>query len=152
MKTNILAVERHLGKGRFRFAVPGLLPSRTVRTLCLLWLVGVPQLAEATTENPFELPAARDPQAPGSVMLHGGGSGLGDEVRREFVRLAGGRSARIVLMPAELAQRGFDDDGKPLAKVESRADFERRLSDPREYGRWVGLRERGEVTDFQSGD
>lgn len=103
----------------------------------------------AADENPFGLPIAHDPARPGCVMLHGGGRGLQDEVRREFVRLAGGRAARIVLVPSEMCQLGKDEDGAPLAGGESIADYERRLATPREYGRWVALRESGQVADFQ---
>ena len=59
------AVESHLEKARFRFTVPCFVPSRTLRTLCLLLLVACPHLSVAAVENPFELPAPRDPKAPG---------------------------------------------------------------------------------------
>ncbi len=66
-------------------------------------------------ENPLGLPAPRDPKRPGAVLLHGGGNdGLADEIRQEFVRLAGGRDARILLMPSDMCQRGKDADGNPL--------------------------------------
>lgn len=100
--------------------------------------------ASLAGEGPFGIPAPRSPERPGTVILHGGGNGLSDEIRNEFVRLAGGTAARIVLMPSDETQ--FDD--RPVAG-ESRVEFERRISEPRQYGRWIQLRERGAVADFQ---
>lgn len=60
-------------------------------------------------ENPFGLPAPKDDNHPGAVMLHGGGNGLAsnasdqDIVRREFIRLARrryGDRAKILLLPS----------------------------------------------------
>lgn len=45
------------------------------------------------------LPTPRDPQRPGAVMLHGGGRVTNDAFLR-FVELAGGKSARIVIVPS----------------------------------------------------
>ena len=100
-------------------------------------------------DNPFGLPAPRDESRLGAVMLHGGGHGLSDEFRQEFVRLAGGERARIVLLPSDMCQRGKDADGNLLPDGESAAAYEHRLSLPREYGRWVELHETGRVADFQ---
>lgn len=82
-------------------------------------------------------------------MLHGGGYGLADDIRREFVRLAGGKQARILLMPSDMCQRGQDADGQRLPGGETIAAYERRLSEPREYGRWLALRESGAIADFE---
>lgn len=109
-------------------------------------LQSCPAIAE---DNPFGLPAPHDKQRPGAIMLHGGGYGLADDIRREFVRLAGGKQARILLMPSDMCQRGRDSDGQPLCGGETIAAYERRLSQPREYGRWFALRESGAVADFQ---
>jgi cyanophycinase len=105
--------------------------------------------AAAADGNPFGLPTPRDRARPGTVMLHGGGIGLRDEIRQEFVRLAGGHDARIVLMPSDMCQLGKNAEGQPLAHGETSAAYERRLSVPAEYGRWVALRTSGEVADFQ---
>ena len=82
-------------------------------------------------DSPFGLPAAQDENRPGSVMLHGGGQGLDDEIRQEFVRLAGGKDARILLMPSDMCQRGKNEDGEATcAETETIADYERRLAEP----------------------
>ncbi|HEY5314884.1 MAG TPA: hypothetical protein VIK18_20285 [Pirellulales bacterium] len=67
-------------------------------------LLGSIAAAAPVDDNPFGLPAPRDRARPGTVMLHGGGNGLRDEIRQEFVRLAGGHDARIVLMPSDMCQ------------------------------------------------
>ena len=124
----------------WRFAMPMLIGFATV-------LLG--SAAAPADENPFGLPAPYDQSRLGSVMLHGGGQALQSEVRQEFVRLAGGREARILLMPSEMCQLGKDEDGESLDKGESAADYERRLAQPVSYGRWVTLREDRQVADFQ---
>ena len=101
-------------------------------------------------DSPFGLPEPHDENQLGSVMLHGGGHGLGDEIRQEFVRLAGGKDARILLIPSDMAQRGKDPDGKDLPRGESLAAYERRLATSETYGRWPALGESGrQVADFQ---
>ena len=124
---------------------------RVLRNSLLIGIAFVVQASAETLadENPFGLPAPRKPNQLGSVMLHGGGQSLRNEVRHEFVRLAGGREARILLMPSEMCQFGTDDDGKPLPQKETIADYERRLASPASYGRWVWLREERQVDDFQ---
>jgi cyanophycinase len=82
-------------------------------------------------------------------MLHGGGDGLADEVRQEFVRLAGGHDARIVLMPSDMCQQGKDEDGRPLLGGETIAAYERRMASPRQYGRWAALGDAKQVASFQ---
>ncbi len=131
-------------------------PSRDsrCRLLCTSLLIGIASvlLASAETladENPFGLPAPHDPSQLGSVMLHGGGQSLQNEIRHEFVRLAGGRDARILLMPSEMCQLGRDEDGEPLPHQEASADYERRLARFANYGRWAVLREERQVADFQ---
>lgn len=99
-------------------------------------------------ENPFGLPIADDEASLGCIMLHGGGRGLRDEIRQEFVRLADGKQARIVLLPSDMSQRDRDRDGEPLAKGETVEEYERRLASPGEYGRWAALRESKQVADF----
>jgi len=103
----------------------------------------------AAEDNPFGLPAPRDAKRPGVVVLHGGGYGLGEEVRAEFVRLAGGVDARILLMPSDMAQRGKDSDGNPVAGGETIEAYERRLASPDGYPLWAAMKPAGEVADFQ---
>src|SRR5579862_220032 len=98
-------------------------------------------------DDPFGLPVPHDPNWPGTVMLHGGGRRFSDEVRQEFVRLAGGKDARILLMPSDSYQLGKDQDGRPLSEGESVDTYERRMAS--EYALWVALRETGQVADFQ---
>lgn len=114
--------------------------------LLAAWSALVASAAHA--DQPFELPAPSDPARPGAVMLHGGGLGLRDEIRSEFVRLAGGARARVVLMPSDEMQRGRDDEGKPAA-AEDVAAYLRRLAERGNYGRWASLASRGEVADFR---
>lgn len=123
---------------------------RSVASILMVVMIAClrPMVARAD-ENPFGLPAAYDPTRLGSVMLHGGGQRLRSEVRHEFVRLAGGREARILLMPSEMCQMGKDEDGERLDKEEPAVEYERRLAQPVSYGRWVTLREERQVADFQ---
>lgn len=104
-------------------------------------------VAALADDNPFGLPAPHNKNRPGSVMLHGGGHSFSGQVRQEFVRLAGGRDARILLLPSDSYQLGKDTEGNPLKGGETAAAYERRMAG--EYDRWVVLRERGDVADFQ---
>ena len=63
-------------------------------------------------------------------MLHGGGKGVQEYVRQEFLRLAGGGTARVLLLPSDEEQR------RPGEKLDA---YERRLSRPGAYGRWREL-------------
>lgn len=65
-----------------------------------LLLTGPASAGDATdlTENPLGLPEAAVSQ--GGSLVIGGGGDLPDEVYDEFVRLAGGSRARIVLIPS----------------------------------------------------
>lgn len=100
-------------------------------------------------DSPFGLPAPYDPQRPGSVMLHGGGpNGLDDEIRQEFVRLAGSKEARILLMPSDMCQRGKDENGRPVKGGETPAAYERRLASQAGYEYWAALKAAGQVADF----
>ena len=62
-------------------------------------------LRACAQDNPFGFPEPTHPQRLGSVMLHGGGSGVQEYVRQEFLRLAGGSDARVVLLPSDYVQR-----------------------------------------------
>jgi cyanophycinase len=54
----------------------------------------------------------------GAVIAAGGGA-LGDEIYREFVRMAGGPSARIVLIPTAGDQYGMHDGWTALERLQS---------------------------------
>ncbi len=81
-------------------------------------------------------------------MLHGGGKGLANEVRQEFVRLAGGKQARIVLLPSDMCQLGKNENGEPVLAKESVAEYKKRLADPKQYGRWAALQSNNQIADF----
>jgi cyanophycinase len=87
-------------------------------------------LQARAADNPFGLPEPACPQRPGVVMLHGGGGGVEEYVRQEFLRLAGGKAARILLLPSDEEQR------KPGENLDA---YEARLSRPAVYGRWREL-------------
>lgn len=66
------------------------------------------------------LPAPRDPEKPGAVLLHGGGWITQDAFDR-FVELAGGPQARIVLVPSAGYRRAdYDDDAEYDAAMRRR--------------------------------
>jgi hypothetical protein len=56
-------------------------------------------------DNPFGFPEPMHPQRPGTVMLYGSGWEVQDFVQREFLRLAGGKNARMLLLPSDSEQR-----------------------------------------------
>lgn len=62
-------------------------------------------LVDAPEENVFGLPHAAMDRG-GALVLHGGGEHI-DDVCNEFVRIAGGKKARLVLIPSAYP---FDDD------------------------------------------
>ncbi len=70
-------------------------PGRLSTVVCIL-AVFLRVVAALADDGPFGLPAPHDKNLVGSVMLHGGGHGLREEIREEFARLAGGKDARIL--------------------------------------------------------
>lgn len=88
-------------------------------------------------ENLLGLPAPQDPNKPGAVMLHGGGRMTSDAFDR-FWQLAGGKEARIVLVPCA---------GFRLADYDSEAEYLSVVS--RRYASWVSLKEQGWIKSFQ---
>src|SRR4051794_9128632 len=76
---------------------------RQTHRLALVYFVGAalsafPQSSAADEPNLLGLPAKAFSKG-GTVMLCGGGA-LPEEVYEEFVRLAGGKQARIILIPS----------------------------------------------------
>ena len=71
----------------------------------LLWMgIAGPLRAQYEPNVPEPISKIR-----GSLLLHGGGP-VADNVRAEFVKLAGGRGARIVVIPtADVSESGTDD-------------------------------------------
>jgi cyanophycinase len=97
----------------------------------------------ADDADPLNLPPPRDPARPGAVVLHGGGP-LDDEIFARFIELAGGRHARIVLVPSGTYVRGRNDG---VDFDETEAEFERRMA--RRFGSWVELATTGRIAKFR---
>jgi cyanophycinase len=87
--------------------------------------------------NILGLVVPRDPRHTGAVLLHGGGPVTNDVCAR-FIRLAGGRQARLVLVPsASYGPTGYD------SRREFANDMKRRFSS------WVRLASTGRVRKFE---
>jgi len=88
-------------------------------------------------ENLLGLPAPRDVRSPGAVVLHGGGRITEDAFDR-FVELAGGRQARIVLVPcAGYRVTDYESESAFLAAMRWR------------YSSWVALATSGRIRSFR---
>lgn len=112
-------------------------------------------IVAADDDNPFGLPKAYDRARPGKVVLHGGGpDGLGrgewrERFREEFVKLTGGREARVLLMPSDVLD--FELEAPERGKAASpRAvkEYEEQLAAPSEYGAWRDLQASGRIAKF----
>lgn len=88
-------------------------------------------------DNLFGLPSPIDPQRPGAVVLHGGGR-ISEDVFDKFVELAGGKNAKIVLVPSA---------GYRVADYNSERDFYRVVA--RRYSSWVQLQQTGRIRHFR---
>lgn len=88
-------------------------------------------------DNVLGLPKPRDARRPGALVLHGGGR-ITDATFDRFVALAGGKEARIVLVPSA-GYRPSDYD----SEEQFRAVMRRRFSS------WVRLGSAGLVAHFQ---
>jgi len=103
-------------------------------------LVGLIALAftggRSHADNPFGTPEPFDADRPGTIVLHGGGR-ITNEVFDRFVELAGGRKARIVLVPSA----GFDS-----RNYETRGDFLKALQT--RYSSWFALKRHQEIADL----
>lgn len=108
----------------------------TMRRPLVLMLAVAWTAPAAAGDNVLGLPVPRDAQRPGAVLLHGGGA-ISDDAFDRFVALAGGRRARILLVPsAGYRPRDYDSND------EFRAAMRRRFSS------WVRLASTGQVTSF----
>jgi len=95
--------------------------------------------------NPLNLPPPRKANAPGAIVLHGGGE-LSDEIFGRFIELAGGKQARILLIPSGSYVRGrMGVNGREFN--ESAAAFEARLKD--RFGGWFDAVDEGEIAEFR---
>jgi cyanophycinase len=105
---------------------------RTAIFACL-YCIGTPLRAD---DNLFGLPAPDDQQRPGAIVLHGGGR-ITEDVFDEFVSLAGGKNAKIVLVPSA---------GYRVADYNSEMEFLRVVM--RRYSSWVQLQQTGRIKQF----
>lgn len=88
-------------------------------------------------ENLLGLPTPRDPARPGAVVLHGGGR-ITEEQFDRFIELAGGKQARIVVVPSAGYRLGdYPSEQSYLTTIRYR------------YSSWVELPARGRVQSFQ---
>jgi cyanophycinase len=105
-------------------------------TLLMGTLVAFPGWTLAD-ENPLGLPAPLNKDKPGSILLHGGGS-ITDDVFERFIEMAGGKDARIVLVPSA---------GFRLGDYESESEFLDSVAV--RFNAWVQLAVKGRVRSFQ---
>ncbi len=108
-----------------------------IRRVCLLMVLAVRLLAPAQADdNPFGLPAPAEKGRPGAIVLHGGGE-LSDEVFERFIELAGGKEARIILVPSA---------GYRHSDYESEQQFLRVMHE--RFSGWVRLASSGHIRSF----
>ena len=104
--------------------------------LCLTVMFALLSATVVNADNPFGLPEPESADRPGTIMLHGGGR-ISENVFRRFVALAGGTSAKIVLVPSA----GFD-----TRHYDSRRDFDDALR--YRYSAWFGLESRRQIENL----
>jgi cyanophycinase len=109
----------------------------TPRYLLLAMVVTCAPLLAAAEDNVLGLPKPHDVARPGALMLHGGGR-ITDDAFDRFIALAGGKGARIVLVPSA-GYRPSDYD----TKEQFIAVLQRR------FGSWVRLVSTGRVAGFE---
>lgn len=108
-----------------------------LRSVLLVALLACLTQSLSAEDNLLGLPAPRDAARPGSVVLHGGGR-VTDDVFERFVELAGGKEARILLVPcAGYRPADYDSEEEFLGVLESR------------YSSWVELGSRKRVRSFR---
>lgn len=88
-------------------------------------------------DNLLGMPEPLVPGRAGALVLHGGGS-INDQVFERFIKLAGGKKARIVFVPSAGFRRGwYGSDEQMIADLSSR------------YSSWAQLAQRKQVESFQ---
>lgn len=109
-----------------------------LRGFCLaVVLVAGNNVWAQSPDNLLGLPEPLVPGRAGALVLHGGGP-INDQVFERFLRLAGGKKARIVFVPSAGFRRGwYDSDAEMIADLSSR------------YSSWARLAERNQVESFQ---
>src|SRR5205807_8794325 len=115
----------------------GVMLKAMLRGALLLVVIGGGSGGGHADDTILGLPAPRRSSRPGTVMLHGGGRVTSDAFAR-FVQLAGGRQARIVLVPSA---------GYRLADYDSRQQFAAAVR--WRFGSWVRLASTGRVNRFE---
>ncbi len=100
------------------------------------WLAGLPAAATRGQDNPIGLPVATEGGRPGAVVLHGGGE-LSDDVFERFIELAGGKEARIILVPSA---------GYRHSDYENEQQFLRVMRE--RFSGWVRLASTGHIRSF----
>src|SRR5262245_33662508 len=112
--------------------------SRALLSGCMLLVVfgGIGGRGRAD-DNILGLPPPRDMSRPGTVMLHGGGRFTDDAFAR-FIELAGGKNARIVLVPSA---------GYRQADYDSREQYYTAMN--RRFSSWVRLAFTGQINNVQ---
>jgi cyanophycinase len=107
------------------------------RGFALLALIGGACGRGRAADTVLGLPNPRDASRPGSVLLHGGGA-ITDDAFDRFIELAGGKQARIVLVPSA---------GYRRADYNTHAEFVEALN--RRFSYWVGLASSGGIASFE---
>ena len=100
-------------------------------------LLSGPNASSIAADNVLGLPSPDNPRRPGALVLHGGGK-ITDDVFARFVELAGGKEARIVLVPCAGYRVGdYDSEGEFLSAMNRR------------FSAWVGLERAEQIRSFQ---
>ena len=87
-------------------------------------------------DNPFGLPTPQQAAHLGAIVLHGGGE-LTDDVFERFIELAGGKEARIILVPsAGYRHSDYEDEQHFLRVMRER------------FSGWVRLASSGHIRSF----
>lgn len=106
------------------------------RGAVILVVLGGTSTSAHAADNILGLPTPRDTTRPGAIMLHGGGP-VSNEVFQRFIDLAGGKQARIVLVPSA---------GYRPADYDSRQAFRSALN--RRFASWVYQGTSGHIKSF----
>lgn len=108
-----------------------------IRALIALF-IGSGVVAEIhADDNLIGLPKPKDPARPGAVLLFGGG-GITNDAWDRFIELAGGRKARIVIVPSA---------GFRISDYDTYEEFDAELN--RWFASWVRLAKNGRVASVE---
>ncbi|HKB37670.1 MAG TPA: cyanophycinase [Gemmataceae bacterium] len=107
------------------------------RASVILVLIGEMCGSGRAADNVLGLPVPRDMARPGAVMLHGGGR-FTDDASARFIELAGGKQARIVLVPSA---------GYRQADYATRQQFADAMK--QRFGSWFRLAAAGRISSIE---